>query len=282
MTTAVSIGLTTSQMRLSCCGGAMQRPTRCGWTAAEPAPATSGTATCASRGSQLAGSTGLPRAVPTPASHRTTVAWSARRPWPPAAWSRSSTEPAAAVWPTSARTAHAVHMGAKVRARNQSMPGVYERVLRHTSAAPAPCAVCSLTRSAAGSAARSGAAAPPPPLAPMATQPRAAPGPWQPGLDTLQGATGSQLPALPPPLPTSAQDAGAYARVTAPAAQPFLLRDAALSLSLTPLRRGLATDDGRPACAGFLAGSALGSDADYIELEMFPGRHAETRAMRSS
>jgi hypothetical protein len=102
-------------MPLRCCCGAMRRPTRCGWTAAEPAPATSGTATCASRGTVVNGSTGLPRAVATPASHRTTAsAGPAGSPWPPAAWSRRSTEPAAAGWSTTARTAHAGHMGAKV------------------------------------------------------------------------------------------------------------------------------------------------------------------------
>jgi hypothetical protein len=115
LTGAQSIGLTTaSQMPLSCCGGAMQRPTRCGWTAAEPGPATSGTAMCARRGTADGGTSGFPRAVPTPASHRTTAsAQAADRPWPTATWSRSSTEPAAAGWSTTARTAHAVRMGAK-------------------------------------------------------------------------------------------------------------------------------------------------------------------------
>jgi hypothetical protein len=116
LTGAQLIG-TTSQMPLNCCGGAMQRPTQCGWTAAEPAPATSSTATCARRGTPISGATGPPRAVPTAASHRTTVsARPARRPWPPAAWTRSSTASVAAVWSTSARTAHAAQMGAKVRA----------------------------------------------------------------------------------------------------------------------------------------------------------------------
>ncbi len=94
---------------------AMQRPTRCGWTAAEPAPATSGTATCARRGTTFNGTTGLPRAVPTPASRHTTASEiPAGRPSATAAWTRSSTEPAAAVWTTNARTAHAGRMGAKV------------------------------------------------------------------------------------------------------------------------------------------------------------------------
>jgi hypothetical protein len=66
MTTAVPIGLTTaSQMPWRSCGSAMQRFTRSGWTATEPAPATSGTATCASRGTPLTGTTGLPSGVPT-------------------------------------------------------------------------------------------------------------------------------------------------------------------------------------------------------------------------
>jgi hypothetical protein len=112
LTTAESIGAT-GQMPLSCCGGAMQRPTRCGWTAVEPAPATSGTATCARRGTAISGTTGLSSGWPTP-SHRTTAfALPASRPFSTAA-SRSSTAPAAAGWTTSARTAHAVQMGAKV------------------------------------------------------------------------------------------------------------------------------------------------------------------------
>jgi hypothetical protein len=71
------------------------------------------------------GTTGLPRAVPTPASHRTTAsATPARRPWPTAAWARRSTEPAAAGWTTSARTAHAGQMGAKVSRILPGMPAL--------------------------------------------------------------------------------------------------------------------------------------------------------------
>jgi hypothetical protein len=108
----------------------MQRPTRCSWTAAEPAPATSSTATCARRGTAESGATGLSSGWPTP-SHRTTVsAQPAGRPCTTAAWTRSSTEPAAEGWTTSARTAHAAQTGAKV---SRIMPGM--RVL-------APCFAC--------------------------------------------------------------------------------------------------------------------------------------------